>query len=583
MINVDDLSIKFANYLDKECKEYLIEDDIEGLLKNILSTDSLIKDPLVAEYKNLSIWLIYFFKNYLNIDLADQPNAFNYLNKWSDKLTWKEKETIQSNDNIRYDEIEFDNDWMRLAEYFEADKCVLKGQVNDPNVWRIYLEGVICKELNVDVDFSKLKVVFGRYTIIDNLILSDDIDPKLITPTIFDYGSKIGKVTYKGKLYSFTGFLNFCKNERKKVIDKSKYSELYVVRDVRGHGYFSYLKKFYNYLYVRKIKKSGKYRFNWLSDMGGERCSVAYFKSREHALDVLTKNNWRAFNSDITKARIKIDDVERGFREVELENGGKVLIKNGSPGDIYEDLNMDEDLDINESMTADEIKVQRKICLYLREDGFPRFADYLENFHINLVTSRDMGGRFVAAIDPGRGVVYLNPTIDVMALSVLLRHEIGHAVFKHNEHMFAKLKKLGITKPSALAYRLANICGDYHISNKIYDDADKALVKGVNKKLNDNDIPLKAIVVENEEAIGLVTEFDFPENPEYWDMDFDQLWDVFVQKYDVNELNADYVPPKPELPELAPDYIEGWNELIDAFNKKEITEKDLQEILKALE
>lgn len=227
---------------------------------------------------------------------------------------------------------------------------------------------------------------------------------------------------------------------------------------------------------------------------------------------------------------------------------------------------------IDEAMTQKELNIKMKLCLYLREEGFPRFADYLEYFHINLLTSEQAGELFVAAIDPEKGIVYLNPTINLAAISVLLRHEIAHFVLQHRQHMFAKLKELGIDTPSKLAYKLANIAGDYHISNTVYDNVDKALVKGINK----NPGQLEKIVVDNEDAIGLVTEFDFPENPEYWTMDFDQLWDIFSKKYDKNQLDANYKP------ELSQDFIDGWNELVDAFNKNEITLEQMQELLKEL-
>ena len=146
--------------------------------------------------------------------------------------------------------------------------------------------------------------------------------------------------------------------------------------------------------------------------------------------------------------------------------------------------------------------------------------------------------------------------------------------------MFAKLKALGITKPSELAYRLSNIAGDYHISNEIYDDIDKALVKGINKRAGE----LEKIVVDNQDAIGLVTEMDFPENPEYWNMNFDQLWDVFVKDYDPKDLNADYAKDNQnsQNQELSDDFIEGWNELVDLFNSNQITENELKQLLSEL-
>lgn len=246
-------------------------------------------------------------------------------------------------------------------------------------------------------------------------------------------------------------------------------------------------------------------------------------------------------------------------------------------------LNFLKNNELNESMTDLEEKTKRQIISFLCRDGFPKFGDYLENFHINFVTSDVTGELFVAAVDADRGVVYINPKTTLDACSVILRHEIGHVVFKHREHFLAKLKKLGINTPSRLAHRLANICGDYHISNEIYDQLDKKLIKGMLTK-EDGELVRILEDADARETVGLVTEFDFPENPEYWTMDFDQLWDVFVKDYDPKELNAETATEAGQGvdPALNPGFIEGWNEIMNAFNNGEITKEDIAKILNEL-
>lgn len=259
------------------------------------------------------------------------------------------------------------------------------------------------------------------------------------------------------------------------------------------------------------------------------------------------------------------------------------------------DLEDDEPDDLDEAMNEPEVNFKNNVLNYLAKDGFPTYASYLDKFHFNFVTSNDVGRDFVAGIVPNRGVVLINPNLDESLVSLVLRHETAHQVFKHLEHMFAKLKEMGIDNPSELAYQLANIVGDYHISNYIYDEIDAQLAKHIK--------------IENlKEVAGLVTELDFPENPEYWKMDFDQLWDIFVKNYNPEDLGVK--PPEEKEDEeeqeeeqqesettddeiesdddddddkdrpeqkMSDGYVEGWNALLDAYYKHEITRDQVRE------
>lgn len=222
---------------------------------------------------------------------------------------------------------------------------------------------------------------------------------------------------------------------------------------------------------------------------------------------------------------------------------------------------------LDESMKASEKTFKDNVLEYLKEEGFPTFAKYLKNFEFNFATSDDFGDRdFVAAVVPATGTVLVNPYVDKAAISMLLRHEAGHVIFKHNEHMIAKLKKMGINSPSELARHLSNIAGDYHISNTLYDDDDKRVAKNIIITEPNRDL---------KELAGLVTELDFPEHPEYADMDFDQLWDVFVKDYDPKTLNQEAI-------EYSDDFVSGYNQAIDDFNSGKLTLDDIKDYLREL-
>lgn len=217
-------------------------------------------------------------------------------------------------------------------------------------------------------------------------------------------------------------------------------------------------------------------------------------------------------------------------------------------------------------MTRNEVIFKRNVLKFLREDGFPKFADYLSEFHFNFLTSEQAGQTFVAAVDADHGVVYINPNVDSAAISLLLRHEAGHVIFKHNEHFFAKLKKLGIDTPSELARWISNKAGDYHIANTLYDSVDYLIAKGMS-------------TAEDGKVGGLVTELDFPENPEYWTMDFDDLWDVFVKDYDPELLKQKALSDSDNSREYSEDFIKGWNLAIDAYNNGKLSLDEIKEII----
>lgn len=282
--------------------------------------------------------------------------------------------------------------------------------------------------------------------------------------------------------------------------------------------------------------------------------------------NTLTRNSDRGWDILLPSGQKVQDLIEVNCSDAQNIYG--VNIAESSSCEVNEETPCVKEEILQDSMTKKEVIFKHNVLNYLREDGFNTFADYLSKFHFNFLTSKEAGKPFVAAIAPTKGIILINPNIQVEGLSMVLRHEAAHQIFKHMEHMFAKLKKLGIKNPSQFAHKLSNYAGDYHISNYIYDDDDKYIAKHLK--------------IENmEDFKGLVTELDFPENPEYWTMEFDDLWDVLVNKWHVTkEQLEDKVfeqNPEAENPQLSPEYIEGWNAVVDAFKKGEISKDQLRQ------
>lgn len=298
----------------------------------------------------------------------------------------------------------------------------------------------------------------------------------------------------------------------------------------------------------------------------------AFYHSKIRTINFLgTETQWEALaqrnadaivaNRDYEKWDVLDYSMDPSVGDVDSTIFSSTVINCSDKKDIYRDFRLNHNkATVTEAMTRREVLFKRNVLQYLSEEGFPTFAKYLKNFHFNFLTSKEAGRPFVAAIAADRGIVLVNPEVDADAISMLLRHEAGHSIFKHNEHLFAKLKKLGIDTPSELAYELLNEVGDYHISNMLYDEDDYYTAKHIN--------------VDGGTFAGLVTELDFPDHPEYWTMDFDQLWDVFVKDYNRDDLAKETLKNEAEA-KKSDDYVEGYNRLIDDYNAGKITKEQI--------
>ena len=101
-------------------------------------------------------------------------------------------------------------------------------------------------------------------------------------------------------------------------------------------------------------------------------------------------------------------------------------------------------------------------------------------------------------------------------------------------------------------------------------------------RLEDDYYTAKHINVDGEVLAGLVTELDFPDHPEYWTMDFDQLWDVFVKNYSRDDLTKKTLDDNSEEDnKLSDDYVEGYNRLVDDYNAGKITKEQISRWLNA--
>lgn len=95
------------------------------------------------------------------------------------------------------------------------------------------------------------------------------------------------------------------------------------------------------------------------------------------------------------------------------------------------------------AMTRIERNTQYALAKFLRQQGYPRYADIFLKYELNFHSPKRP---FAAAVDVGKGIIYINPAInDREDLSMLIRHEILHIYLSHQSRVlkhFAKQKGL---------------------------------------------------------------------------------------------------------------------------------------------
>lgn len=133
---------------------------------------------------------------------------------------------------------------------------------------------------------------------------------------------------------------------------------------------------------------------------------------------------------------------------------------------------------------------KQEIINILREEGYATYARLVDLFDIYLTDDPEVVGYMI----PGKAKIVINGGLSISQVSLIVRHEILHEFLTHHERQGA-FEKDNATLGSD--HELANIAGDYEISNRGYTDKDKANAR--------------AIVLGDKVLRGLVTEDEYPD------------------------------------------------------------------------
>lgn len=144
-------------------------------------------------------------------------------------------------------------------------------------------------------------------------------------------------------------------------------------------------------------------------------------------------------------------------------------------------------------MTRLERLGKQQVLKVLNENGYPTYGELFDLFDLHLTEDPDV----VGYMEPGKATITVNKYLDIDQVSMVVRHEILHEFLNHQK----RLEKMGRQFSD-----IANIAGDYEISNVGYTDADKRNARALN---------LNGRILK-----GLVTEDD---HPDWVDLSFEEM------------------------------------------------------------
>ncbi|MBQ6627971.1 MAG: hypothetical protein IJH65_04065 [Methanobrevibacter sp.] len=142
------------------------------------------------------------------------------------------------------------------------------------------------------------------------------------------------------------------------------------------------------------------------------------------------------------------------------------------------------------AMTERERLGREIIMKSLRKHGYVTYSNLLSDFHLNFTNDP----RVLGYMEPKKGRIVVNSSLDMDQVEVIIRHEILHFYLKHAQRTLRKLAQLKGLDPDSIddmtvkelereiygdPDQLANWAADFDISNQGYTDKDKAIIRSL--------------------------------------------------------------------------------------------------------
>ena len=173
-------------------------------------------------------------------------------------------------------------------------------------------------------------------------------------------------------------------------------------------------------------------------------------------------------------------------------------------------------------MTREERATQIDLANRLGEQGYATYAKLFMLFELRLTSDP----RAIGYMEPGKGRITLNRTIEPHQMLLTIRHEILHEYLSHElrllEHLAEKYPELDGDEVSLkdILYKddTFNYAADYEISNRGYTEQDKQDIRHI--KFNGQIVS------------GLVTE---DKHPDWIDMSVEEMYDLLQDEKDAQQ------------------------------------------------
>ena len=177
------------------------------------------------------------------------------------------------------------------------------------------------------------------------------------------------------------------------------------------------------------------------------------------------------------------------------------------------------------AMTREERATQLDLANRLGEQGYATYAKLFMLFDLRLTSDP----RYIGFMEPNKGRITLNRTLEAHQMLLTIRHEILHEYLTHElrllEHLAEKNPELDGDEVSLkeILYKddIFNIAADYEISNRGYTEQDKKDMKNI--KFNGQIVS------------GLVTE---DKHPDWIDLTVEEMYDLLRDERDQAKQDA---------------------------------------------
>jgi len=239
---------------------------------------------------------------------------------------------------------------------------------------------------------------------------------------------------------------------------------------------------------------------------------------------------------------------------------------------------------IQERMNARDREIKEIIINKLITDGYGTYAKRLKEFDFIVADIFEGTPIPTAAMFTSLGTIVINPgflvatdprsqELQLDRLSVLIRHELLHALLMHQRRFIDHMEKQNLDDfkdyTVDMVQEMQNMAADWELSERGYDEHDKDIVR--NMELNGRVIG------------GLILEDD---HPEWLGKTFEEIFDLQKPEYDQAIKDAKEAlknQPKTTInvhkATHSPDYVKMYNKIVAKYNKDTISEQELNDLL----